>query len=133
MILDESGTDLGLVRVVGAPVVQVVTETGNQQTEHLQVVSEPVHLAGLEHGEHGLADVEGVAPVVVLDRAVVLLDTESPSADHLAQSTVSRGQSQGQRLTLYGIWNLLIRSKSRNILRTILRVLLSWYFVSLNL
>ena len=36
-------------------------------------------------------------------------------------------------LTLYGIWNLLMRSKSRNILRTHLRVLLSWYLVSLNL
>ena len=66
-----------------------MTETGNQQTEHLQVVSEPVHLAGLEHGEHGLADVEGVAPVVVLDRAVVLLDTEGPSADHLPETQES--------------------------------------------
>ena len=110
-----------------------MTETRHQQTEHLQVVSEPVHLARLQHGEHGLADVEGVPPVVVLDWAIVLLDTESPPADNLPQSEVIQYNWQRGGLTLYGIWNLLIRSKSRNILRTHLRVLLSWYLVSLNL
>ena len=77
-------TDLCLVGVIGAPVVQVMTETGNQQTEHLQVVSEPVHLAGLQHREHGLADIESVPPVVVFHWTIVLLDTESPAANNLA-------------------------------------------------
>ena len=45
---------------------------------HLQIVHEPVHLSGLEHGEHGLADVERVPPVVVLHRPVVLLHAQDP-------------------------------------------------------
>ena len=68
--------------------VQVVTETGHQQTEHLQVVSEPVHLPCLEHGEHGLAYIQGMAPVVVLDRSVVLLHTEGPATHDLKQSVM---------------------------------------------
>ena len=61
-----------------------MTETGNQQTEHLQVVSEPVHLAGLQHREHRLADIESVPPVVIFHWTIVLLDTESPAANNLA-------------------------------------------------
>ena len=64
-----------------------MTETGNQQTEHFQVVSEPVHLACLQHREHRLADIESVPPVVVLDRSVVLLYTEGPPAHHLAEDS----------------------------------------------
>ena len=50
---------------------------------HLQVVHEAVHLSGLEHGEHGLADVERVPPVVVLHRTVVLLHAQDPPAQIL--------------------------------------------------
>ena len=60
-----------------------MAETSNQQTEDLQVVSEPVHLACLEHREHGLADVESVAPVVIFDWTIVLLHTERPPAGDL--------------------------------------------------
>ena len=77
------GCDLCLVRVVSSPVVQVMTQTRHQQTEHLQVVSEPVHLAGLEHREHRLAHIESVAPVVVLHWPVVLLDAQRPPTDNL--------------------------------------------------
>ena len=77
--------DLCLVGIVCSPVVQIMTETSYQQAEDLQVIGEPVHLAGLEHREHGLADVESVAPVVIFDWSIVLLDTESPPADNLAE------------------------------------------------
>ena len=63
--------------------VQVVTEAGHKEPKHLEVVHEPVHLPGLEHGEHGLADVQGVSPVVILDGPVILLDAQGPSADDL--------------------------------------------------
>lgn len=65
---------LGLEGVVGAPVVQVVAQTGDQQPQDLQVGHEALHLARLEHREHSLCDVEGVSPVVVLHRSVILLD-----------------------------------------------------------
>ena len=55
---------------------------------HLQVVHEPVHLSSLEHGEHGLADVERVPPVVVADGSVVLLDTQNPTAQDLQIKTL---------------------------------------------
>ena len=41
---------------------------------HLQVIHEKVHLARFEDGEHGLTYVEGVPPVVILDRPVVFPD-----------------------------------------------------------
>ena len=63
--------------------VQIVAEAGHKEPIHLEVVHEPVHLPGLEHREHRLADVQGVSPVVVLDRPVILLDTQGPSADNL--------------------------------------------------
>jgi len=50
---------------------------------HFQVGHEAFHLAGLQHGEHGLSHVEGVPPVVVLDWPVVLLDTENPATQDL--------------------------------------------------
>ena len=105
---------LGLVGVVGAPVVEVVAEAGHKEAEHLEVIHEPgrkkcyiilskgirivivlqsgtlsnihclpVHLAGLHHGEHGLTHVEGVAPVVVLHRPVVLLHAQRPPTHNL--------------------------------------------------
>merc|ERR1740128_1427277 len=63
--------------------VQVMAEAGHKEPIHLEVVHEPVHLPGLEHREHRLADVQGVSPVVVLDRPVILLHTQGPSADNL--------------------------------------------------
>ena len=36
-----------------------------------------------EHSEHGLTDVEGMTPVVVGNRTVVLLHCAQPPADHL--------------------------------------------------
>ena len=76
---------LCLVGIICSPVVQVMTETSNQQTEDLQVVSEPVHLACLEHREHGLAHIESVAPVVIFDWTIVLLHTQSPPTDNLVE------------------------------------------------
>ena len=38
-----------------------------------------------QHSKHGLTDVEGMTPVVVGDRTVVLLHSAQPSADHLKQ------------------------------------------------
>ena len=63
-----------------------MTEAGHEEPEHLEVVHEPVHLPGLEHGEHGLTDVEGVPPVVVFDWPVILFDAQSPSADNLEKT-----------------------------------------------
>ena len=80
-----SVTHLCLVGVVRAPVVQIMAETGHQQTEHLQVVSEPVHLARLQHSEHRLADIESVPPVVVFHWTIVLLHTQSPPTDNLVE------------------------------------------------
>ena len=56
---------------------------------HLQVVHEPVHLSSLEHGEHGLTDVERVPPVVVLHRPVVLLHAQDPPAQILKEEEES--------------------------------------------
>lgn len=63
--------------------IKIVAEAGHKEPKHLEVVHEPVHLPGLEHREHGLTDVQGVSPVVVLDRSVILLDAQGPSADNL--------------------------------------------------
>ena len=41
---------------------------------HLQVIHEKVHFARFEDGEHGLTYVEGVPPVVILDRPVIFPD-----------------------------------------------------------
>ena len=60
-----------------------MAQTSNKKTKHLHVLHEPLHLPGLEDGEHGLAHVQGVAPVVVLDWAVVLLHAERPPAHHV--------------------------------------------------
>ena len=70
-----------------------MTETSYQQAEDLQVISEPVHLACLEHREHGLANIESVAPVVIFHWSIVLLDTESPPADNLEQSKVRQDRT----------------------------------------
>ena len=83
MRVREKASHLCLVGVICSPVVEIMTETSNQQTEDLQVISEPIHLACLEHREHGLANIESVAPVVIFHWSVVLLDTQSPPADHL--------------------------------------------------
>ena len=69
---------------------------------HLQVVHEAVHLSGLEHGEHGLADVERVPPVVVLDRPVVLLHAQDPPAQRLSRFNSLQLSSKEKQLT--GIW-----------------------------
>ena len=87
--------------------VQVVTETGNQEAEHLQVVREPVHLAGLQHREHRLANIESVPPVVVFDWTIVLLDTESPATDNLAEDIIQPAEARGRGdllCTEYGIY-----------------------------
>ena len=39
----------------------------------------------IEHGEHGLRDVEGVSPVVVRHRSVVALDAQRPAAQHVVR------------------------------------------------
>lgn len=74
---------LGLEGVVGTPVVQIVTETRHQQSQHLQVAHEPLHLARFEHGEHRLGHVQGVPPIVVLHRAVVFFHAEDPPTEDL--------------------------------------------------
>ena len=56
--------------VVRAAVVEVVAETGDQEAHYLDVRHELLHLAGFQHREHRLADVERVTPVVVLYRSV---------------------------------------------------------------
>ena len=50
---------------------------------HLEIVHEAIHLAGLEDGEHGLAHIESVSPVVVLHRTVVFLHAQDPLAQNL--------------------------------------------------
>ncbi len=72
--------DLGLESVIGSSVIQIVTKTSHQEAKDLEIHHEPVHLASLEHGEHGLADVERVPPIVIAHGAVVLLDAEDPPA-----------------------------------------------------
>ena len=63
--------------------VQIVAQAADQQRQPLNVVEVPAQPAHGQHGERGLAHVEGVAPVVVLDRAVVTLDRRQPLAEHL--------------------------------------------------
>lgn len=46
-----------LERVVSAAVVQIVTKTGNQKPENLQIGHELFHLAGLQHRKHRLRDI----------------------------------------------------------------------------
>ena len=82
-------TNLCLVWVIGAPVIQVMAKTSYKKTKDLEVIHEPVHLASLEHGEHGLAHVESVSPVVILDGSVVLLHTESPSTYNLNELRIT--------------------------------------------
>lgn len=72
-----------LERVVRSSMVQVVAETGDEQTKDFEVVHKPLHFAGLHHGEHCLGHVESVAPVVILHGPIVLLDTQDPSAEDL--------------------------------------------------
>ena len=69
---------------------------------HLQVVHEPVHLSSLEHGEHGLADVERVPPVVVLHWPVVLLHAQYPPAQILQEE--KRAKNPGSWQSLVGLY-----------------------------
>ena len=71
-----------------------MAETSYKKTKDLKVIHEPVHLASLEHGEHGLAHVESVSPVVILDRSVVLLHAESPSTYNLIISRMMNRQTK---------------------------------------
>ena len=50
---------------------------------YIKVGHELFHFAGLQKGEHSLCHVECVPPIVVLDRSVILLDTENPAAKYL--------------------------------------------------
>jgi len=43
----------------------------------------------VEHREHGLCDVEGVSPVVVCHRAIVLLHTQCPATEDLHTADVA--------------------------------------------
>ena len=82
--------------VVGAPVVEVVAEAGNHHSQHLflkkhlKTVQKPLEkylnlakvvppCGGGEDGEHELADVEGVSPVVIIHLPVVFLHCAQPS------------------------------------------------------
>ena len=66
-----------------------MAKTSYKKTKDLEVIHEPVHLASLEHGEHGLAHVESMSPVVILDGSVVLLHTESPSTYNLNELRIT--------------------------------------------
>ena len=87
-------TNLCLVWVIGASVIQIMTKTSYKKTKDLEVLHEPVHLASLEHGEHCLTHVERVPPVVILDRSVVLLHTQSPSTYNLIKSRMMKSQTK---------------------------------------
>lgn len=76
---------LALERVVRAPVVQIVAQAGHQQPQDLQIRHEAFHLTRFHHREHGLSYVERVAPVVVLDRTVVLPHAQNPPAEDLQE------------------------------------------------
>ena len=40
-----------------------------------------------DHAEHGMRHIEGVAPVVISDVSVVLLDREKPPTQHLEKES----------------------------------------------
>ena len=86
--------------------VQIVTEAGHKEAKHLEVVHEPVHLPGLEHREHGLADVQSVSPVVILDGPVILLDAQGPSTDDLDKKKICQLMlSRGSKLVSHLVWD----------------------------
>lgn len=47
--------------------VQVVAQTGDQESKNFKVGHELFHLAGFKHGEHGLGNVQCVSPIMILD------------------------------------------------------------------
>lgn len=69
--------------IVRATMVQVMAETGDEQTEDFQVVHKPFHLPRFHHCKHCLGHVESMAPVVILHRPIVLLDAQYPAAKDL--------------------------------------------------
>lgn len=72
-----------LERIVRAAMIQVVAQARDQQSEDLQIGDESLHFARLHHREHRLGDVEGVPPVVVFERPIILPDAEDPAAQNL--------------------------------------------------
>lgn len=74
---------LDLEGIVGAAVVQVVTQTANYKRKALELAEHLPPLRRREDGEHHLRDVERVPPVVVGDVPVVLLHAQQPAAEHL--------------------------------------------------
>lgn len=77
--------------IVGAPVVQIVTQTRHQQAQNLQIRHEALHLARLHHGEHRLGHVQSVAPVVVLNGTVVFPHAQDPPAENLRKGVEDKG------------------------------------------
>ena len=84
--------------------VQVVTEAGHKEPKHLEVVHEPVHLPGLEHGEHGLTHIESMSPVMIFDGPVVLLHAKGPSTYNLIKSIMMNSQTKNTMWTNL-VWN----------------------------
>lgn len=53
----QRGLRFGLECIVGATMIQVMAQTGHQQTQNLQICHKALHLSSFKHGEHRLGHV----------------------------------------------------------------------------
>lgn len=58
-----------------------------QDSTYVSVIEELFHSSCFEYSEHGLGDIEGVAPVVVLHGTIVFLHAQYPTTEDLNYTT----------------------------------------------
>lgn len=75
----------GLESVIRSPVIQIVTKTGDQETQYLEIRHEPFHFSSFEHCKHGLGYIQGMSPVMVLYWSVILLHAQHPTTKNLRE------------------------------------------------
>lgn len=92
-----------LKSIIRPPVVQIMAQTGHQQPQYLKFrhkpeittpsivtfldnvsnIIVPIHLSGFQHGEHSLSYIQGVSPIVIFHRSIVLFNTQNPATQNL--------------------------------------------------
>lgn len=80
---DANKSLLDLKGVIGAAMIQVVTQTANHQSKALNLSEHLPPLRRRENRKHHLSDVERVTPVVISHMPIVLLHAQQPSTQHL--------------------------------------------------
>lgn len=85
---------LYLEGVIGAAMIEVMTQTANHQSKALNLAKHLPPLRRCEYGEHHLSDVECMTPVVISNVSIILLHAQQPPAEHLVVDVKALDQIQ---------------------------------------